>query len=296
MGVFEQFPYTNFHNLNLDWIVEKINEFQNAASPEAVANIRADIAALQDQFSQIGAIVNAAVSEYLETQYQIPAATADRIGGVIVGALLSVDASGRVSVNVDALPAASAITRGLMQVGAGLLVEGGAVSVNYDSIPTMSADTRGMARAGAGLQVDSGGLLNVVSGGEAESVNWDNVNNKPATYPVAIATANQLGGVKIGGNLSITEDGVLSGPDAASVESVQTAQNTADNAAAAASAAQMQADTALATAENAQGAAAAAQTTADSKITQTQADSRIKTKVNAMFSLSGTTLNITSIA
>ena len=24
MGVFEQFPYTNFHNLNLDWILQTI--------------------------------------------------------------------------------------------------------------------------------------------------------------------------------------------------------------------------------------------------------------------------------
>lgn len=29
MGVFEQFPYTNFHDLNLDWIVSKIKEFES---------------------------------------------------------------------------------------------------------------------------------------------------------------------------------------------------------------------------------------------------------------------------
>lgn len=29
MGAFEQFPYTNFHELNLDWIIEKIKEFKN---------------------------------------------------------------------------------------------------------------------------------------------------------------------------------------------------------------------------------------------------------------------------
>lgn len=26
MGVFEQFPYTNFHNLNLDWVLQKMRE------------------------------------------------------------------------------------------------------------------------------------------------------------------------------------------------------------------------------------------------------------------------------
>ena len=29
VGSFEQFPYTNFHELNLDWIIEKIKEFKN---------------------------------------------------------------------------------------------------------------------------------------------------------------------------------------------------------------------------------------------------------------------------
>lgn len=29
MGAFEQFPYTNFHELNLDWIIEKIKEFKS---------------------------------------------------------------------------------------------------------------------------------------------------------------------------------------------------------------------------------------------------------------------------
>ena len=26
MGVFEYFPYTNFHDLNLDWIVQKLEK------------------------------------------------------------------------------------------------------------------------------------------------------------------------------------------------------------------------------------------------------------------------------
>lgn len=30
MGVFEHFPYSNFHNMNLDWIIEHIKEFKAA--------------------------------------------------------------------------------------------------------------------------------------------------------------------------------------------------------------------------------------------------------------------------
>lgn len=29
MGLLDQFSYTNFHELNLDWILQKINEFKN---------------------------------------------------------------------------------------------------------------------------------------------------------------------------------------------------------------------------------------------------------------------------
>lgn len=28
MGFFDQFPYTNFHDLNLDWMIEKIKELE----------------------------------------------------------------------------------------------------------------------------------------------------------------------------------------------------------------------------------------------------------------------------
>ena len=32
MGVFEQFPYTNFHDLNLDWLLQKYKEFATTIS------------------------------------------------------------------------------------------------------------------------------------------------------------------------------------------------------------------------------------------------------------------------
>ena len=37
MAIFEQLPYTNFHELNLDWIIEKLQELEEriAALEEA---------------------------------------------------------------------------------------------------------------------------------------------------------------------------------------------------------------------------------------------------------------------
>lgn len=39
MGLFEQFPYTNFHDLNLDWIIQKIKEAYSPDNPPDMAVI-----------------------------------------------------------------------------------------------------------------------------------------------------------------------------------------------------------------------------------------------------------------
>lgn len=46
MGIFEHFPYTNFHDLNLDKILERTKEAETAvaASAEAAAQAAADVA------------------------------------------------------------------------------------------------------------------------------------------------------------------------------------------------------------------------------------------------------------
>lgn len=36
MGLFEQFPFTNFHEMNLDWLLQKMTEIEKAASPKSI--------------------------------------------------------------------------------------------------------------------------------------------------------------------------------------------------------------------------------------------------------------------
>ena len=49
MGAFEQFPYTNFHELNLDWIIETIKEFKSE-----IDNIDGNITTIvQEYLSQV---------------------------------------------------------------------------------------------------------------------------------------------------------------------------------------------------------------------------------------------------
>lgn len=58
MGVFNNFPYTNIHELNLDWILKKIKEFD-----ETLDSIVAEKA--QEYFNQI--FINAVYDEATET-------------------------------------------------------------------------------------------------------------------------------------------------------------------------------------------------------------------------------------
>lgn len=51
------------------------------------------------------------------------------------------------------------------------------------------------------------------SAAAADSVPWSGVNGKPSTFTPPVASATVLGGIKVGTNLSITTDGVLSAND-----------------------------------------------------------------------------------
>lgn len=48
------------------------------------------------------------------------------------------------------------------------------------------------------------------SAGSADSVAWANVTGKPSTFTPPIASATQLGGVKIGANINVAADGTIS--------------------------------------------------------------------------------------
>lgn len=57
MGLFEHFPYTNYHDANLDWIIKKMNDFVDyiAAKEEEWQEMQADWDQIQADFAQIQA-------------------------------------------------------------------------------------------------------------------------------------------------------------------------------------------------------------------------------------------------
>ena len=82
MGLFEHFPYSNFHELNLDWILEKIKELDkkvdsiedrilkeaNAYTDQQMAGLRRDFAELEADFIAFKSDVNAQFAAYTAKQ------------------------------------------------------------------------------------------------------------------------------------------------------------------------------------------------------------------------------------
>ncbi len=82
MGLFEQFPYSNFHELNLDWILKTIKELDkkvdsiedrilkeaNAYTDQQMAGLRHDFAELEADFTVFKSDINAQFAAYTAKQ------------------------------------------------------------------------------------------------------------------------------------------------------------------------------------------------------------------------------------
>lgn len=82
MGLFEHFPYTNFHELNLDWIIqtvkdldEKVNSIEDriynkakAYTDEQVGQLRNEFNELENEFIAFKAEVNRMFNQYTAQQ------------------------------------------------------------------------------------------------------------------------------------------------------------------------------------------------------------------------------------
>ena len=82
MGLFEQFPYANFHELNLDWILKKIKELDekvdsiedrilkeaNAYTDQQIAGLHRDFAELETDFTAFKSDINAQFATYTAKQ------------------------------------------------------------------------------------------------------------------------------------------------------------------------------------------------------------------------------------
>lgn len=131
-------------------------------------------------------------------------ATTETLGGIIVGNNLEITKEGILS----------------------------AVAAPYE-LPKASAETLGGVKIGQGVSIDANGVISVTGGGSVTvDTELDKTSNNPIAnksvaekfevvdraieeltpYTLPIASAETLGGVKIGDNITISEDGKISAP------------------------------------------------------------------------------------
>lgn len=70
MGLFEHFPYTNYHDANLDWIIKKMNEFVTYLEEKDAewqqmetdfGQMQTDFAAIEDRWTELQTEINSAI-------------------------------------------------------------------------------------------------------------------------------------------------------------------------------------------------------------------------------------------
>lgn len=171
--------------------------------------------------------------------YTLPMASVSVLGGVKVGAGLSIDGTGVLSANSYSLPIAAAGTLGGIKVGSGLAIAGdGTLSVSYSyTLPVATASVLGGVKIGAGLSVAGDGTVSlaaatvVTESGTARTATPAHANNYTRftnagakTYTFDAAQSYPVGseyhGRNMGtGNITLTAAGgmVLNAPNGGSL-------------------------------------------------------------------------------
>ena len=148
--------------------------------------------------------------------YTLPAATTSALGGVKVGSNLAVDANGVISGDYSA---ATTSANGLMSSTDKAKLDGiaeGATAVTVDSAisstSTNPVENQAIYTALAGkVDTETGKGLSSNDYTDAEKTKLAGIEAGANAYTLPAATTSALGGVKVGSNLAIDANGVLSG-------------------------------------------------------------------------------------
>ena len=149
--------------------------------------------------------------------YTLPTATASALGGVKVGDNLAIDSStGVLSGNYSA---ASTSAAGLMSAADKTKLDGiaaGATAVTVDNSITSSSEnpvqSAAIYTALAGkVDTETGKGLSSNDYTDAEKTKLGGIEANANNYTLPAATTSALGGVKVGSNLAVDANGVISG-------------------------------------------------------------------------------------
>jgi len=152
--------------------------------------------------------------------YSLPTASSSVLGGIKIGTNLSIDGSGVVT---PSYPDATTTVAGLMSTSDKTKLDGIDTNANNYSLPTASASVLGGIKIGTNLSIDVNGVVDstdttyvdattTVAGlmSTSDKTKLDGIDTNANNYSLPTASGATLGGIKVGTDLTIDQNGVLS--------------------------------------------------------------------------------------
>lgn len=219
MGFWNRFPYTNFSEINLDWLLNKMKELEQIVRSGTVEAVISPATRTKLGGIKVGNNLSITEDGTLNADdqggggsgepYELPVASSSTLGGIKVGQNLTITEDGTLNADNQGggsgesyeLPVASSATLGGIKVGQNLsITEDGTLSADEQSntyeLPVASSAVLGGIKVGQNLTIAPDGTLSA-----------DEQSNE---YELPVASSSVLGGIKVGSNLSIAGDGTLS--------------------------------------------------------------------------------------
>jgi len=155
--------------------------------------------------------------------YSLPTASSSVLGGIRIGTNLSIDGSGVVSSADTTYADATTTVAGLMSTADKTKLDGIDTNANNYSLPTASASVLGGIKIGTNLSIDVNGVVDStdttyvdatqsVAGlmSTSDKTKLDGIDTNANNYSLPTASGATLGGIKVGTDLTIDQNGVLS--------------------------------------------------------------------------------------
>ena len=151
--------------------------------------------------------------------YTLPPATTSTLGGIVVGSGLAIDANtNELSTNISD---ATTSTSGLMSATDKTKLDSVESGANAYSLPTAASNVKGGIMVGSGLTIDNSTAVLSTNISDAttsasglmsstDKTKLNGIETNANNYSLPTASANDLGGIKVGSGLSIDSSGVLS--------------------------------------------------------------------------------------
>ena len=155
--------------------------------------------------------------------YSLPTSSSSVLGGIKIGSNLSIDSDGVVSATNTTYSDVTTTTHGLMTASDKVKLNGIESNANNYSLPIAGSSTLGGVKVGTNLSINSSGVLSAtdttysnattsVSGlmSASDKTKLNGIESEANKYVLPTATSSELGGIKVGSNLSIDANGVVS--------------------------------------------------------------------------------------